>query len=392
MKTKTGPSIDRAAFEKLRRIAPNLLESRRAGADGDWRARPLPEELAFKLTNRCDLRCDHCYQWNDSGYHHGLSAAQLRGDLDLAIIAKVLAATRPLKSNVILWGGEPLVYRDWDGLVELLVAEERWTSVCTNGTQIERRLGSLLRLSERLEMVIAVDGFEAEHDALRGKGAYQRMMKGLRALVAQRKAGAFRGEITVNCVFQDSMVERLFDLVSHLQDEGIDTLYLSFPWYLADEAAAMMDAHVAAHFPWLMTPGGGGRQPSWHSYTFRLDPARFNALHAQLDRIDAAQWRVKVRYNPELHGDEMREFLLGSHRPAQGKTRCLSLRSRMDIFPGGEVVSCKFFPEFSVGNLTQAEVAEVWHGSRFTQVRETISRCGLMPACSKCPLLYTRGA
>jgi radical SAM protein with 4Fe4S-binding SPASM domain len=388
MNPKSGPKLDRTAFEKLRRIAPNLLESRRAGENNDWHARQLPEEVAFKLTNRCDLRCDHCYQWNDNGYHHGLAAAEKRGDLDLSIIAKVLTATRPLKSNVFLWGGEPLVYRDWDGLVDLLVAEERWTSVCTNGTQIERRLGSLLRLSERLELVIAVDGFEAEHDALRGKGSYQRMMKGLRALVAEKKAGAYRGEITVNCVFQDAMVDRLFDLVRLLQEEGVDTVYLSFPWYLADETSAMMDDHVAAHFPWLKP----GRTPSWHSYKFRLDPARIDTLRAELARIDAAEWRMKVRYNPALQGDEMREFLQGSHRPAQNKTRCLSLRTRMDVFPNGEVVSCKFFPELAVGNLGTAEVADVWHGSRFDQVRETVSRCGLMPVCSKCSLLYTRGA
>ncbi len=384
----TAPKLDRTAFEKLRRIAPNILDSRREGQQDDWHARPLPEEVSFKLTNRCDLRCGHCYQWNDSGYHHGLGAAEKRGDLDLALVAKVLTATRALKSNIYLWGGEPLVYRDWDGLVALLVAEQRWTSVCTNGTQLERRMDSLLRLSERLELVIAVDGLEPQHDALRGKGAYQRMMKGLRALVAQKKAGAYRGELTVNCVFQDSMVDRLFELVTLLQDEGVDTVYLSFPWFLSGEAAARMDDHVAAHFPWLKR----GATPSWHSYTFRLDPARIDALRAQLARIDAADWRIKVRYNPALQGEELREFLQGSHRPAQNKTRCLALRTRMDVFPSGEVVSCKFFPEFAVGNLAQAQVEEGWRGGAFDQVRETVSRHGLMPACSKCPLLYTRGA
>jgi radical SAM protein with 4Fe4S-binding SPASM domain len=64
----------------------------------------------------------------------------------------------------------------------------------------------------------------------------------------------------------------------------------------------------------------------------------------------------------------------------------------MDVFPDGEVVSCKFFPEFRVGNLHEAGVEEVWKGQRFDQVRETVSRCGLMPVCAKCPLLYTRGA
>ena len=64
----------------------------------------------------------------------------------------------------------------------------------------------------------------------------------------------------------------------------------------------------------------------------------------------------------------------------------------MDVFPDGEVVSCKFFPEFRVGNLQQESVLDVWHGARFNQVRETVSSCGLMPVCAKCNLLYTRGA
>src|SRR3954451_10403760 len=137
------PPLDPIAFEKLRRIAPNQLAARRDASD--WRARPLPEEIAFKLTNRCDLRCSHCYQWSEEGYHRSLPLAERGGDLSLSVIAQALEATREIRSNVFLWGGEPLVYRDWDGLVELLAAYERWTSICTNGTLVDRRLESLLR-------------------------------------------------------------------------------------------------------------------------------------------------------------------------------------------------------------------------------------------------------
>lgn len=387
MTTQTRPKLDRAAFEKVRRIAPNLLAARRGGEG--WRARPLPEEVSFKLTNRCDLRCGHCYQWNEQGYHHGLAG----GDLDLAVIEKVLAATCNLKSIVYLWGGEPLVYRQWDKLVDLLERDRRWTSICTNGTMIERRLESLLRISERLELVVAVDGFEEEHNALRGQGVFARMMRGLRALIEAKRAGRYHGEITVNCVFQDSMVGKLHDLVEMLDGIGVETIYLSFPWHLSDATSARMDAHVAEHFPWLELPRG--RQTSWHSYKFKLEPGRLNILRDDLARIDAGiaadRWRVKLRYNPQLAPGELADFLAGSDRPAQGKTHCVVHRTRMDIFPGGDVVSCKFFPEFTVGNLTNADVADVWHGALYNQVRETVARCGLMPVCAKCNLLYTRG-
>ena len=70
-------------------------------------------------------------------------------------------------------------------------------------------------------MFIALDGFETEHDALRGALAWRRAMKGLRRLVHEREAGNYRGEVTVNCVFQDSMVGKLFDFVTFVQDEEL---------------------------------------------------------------------------------------------------------------------------------------------------------------------------
>ena len=381
--------VDRKAFEKLRRIAPNQLAARRE--PGEWRARPLPEEVAFKLTNRCDLRCSHCYQWNEEdGYHHSLMRADSRvsRDLPLGIVAKVLEATRELRSNVFLWGGEPFVYREWDGLLTLLAAHERWTSICTNGTLVDRRLDSLLPLSSHLEMSISIDGFELEHDALRGAGAYARTLGGLRALLRCKQDGGYRGEISVNCVIGDAMVPRLFDFVAFLESEGVETIYLSFPWYISDRTSAMMDGYFAEHFPDRTAPA----HPSWHSFKFRLDPGRLPELRAALARVDGADWRVKVRYNPALGTDEVHDFILGSDKPAQNKTKCLALRTRLDVFPNADVVSCKFFPEFTVGNLKDADVSDVWHGQPYDDVRETVATCGLMPICAKCNLLYTRGA
>jgi radical SAM protein with 4Fe4S-binding SPASM domain len=216
-------------------------------------------------------------------------------------------------------------------------------------------------------------------------------MRGLSALLARKKEGSYRGEITVNCVMLGATVPRLFEMVAFLEELGVDTVYLSYPWYISDKTAALMDDYVAAHAGSLRLPPAAGT-PSWYSYRAGIDLSLIDALQAQLDRVDAAGFRIKVRYNPELKREELRDFLLGSHKPAQGKTRCLSLRTRMDVFPGGEVVSCKFFPELMVGDLRDTEVEAAWRGERFDRVRETVARCGLMPVCAKCNLLYTRGA
>jgi radical SAM protein with 4Fe4S-binding SPASM domain len=378
--------IDEAAFAKLRRIAPHQLAARRDA--GEWRAQPLPEEIAFKLTNRCDLRCAHCYQWSDEGYHHRLPRVDQKDDLPLAVVEKVLTATRALRSNVFLWGGEPLVYRHWDGLVELLASDERWTSICTNGTLIEQRLPSLLRLSHHLELSLSLDGFAAEHDALRGAGSFARTLGGLRLLAARKCDGAYAGELSVNCVISNEMVSRLCDFVAFLDAEGVETLYLSFPWYISGATAAMMDASFRERFPERPTPV----RASWHSYSFKLDPGRLDALRAELARVDAARFRLALRYNPALADEDLADFIAGSHRPAQNKSRCLALGTRLDVCPSGEAVSCKFFPELTVGNLRDASVEEVWHGAPYERIRESVATAGLMPVCAKCNLLYTRGA
>ena len=384
---KSGPVVDRVAFEKLRRVAPSALAARRARHV----VQPLPDEISFKLTNRCNLRCHHCYEWSEDGYHRNLEAEERNRDLDIGVVAKMLDATRENRANVFLWGGEPLFYSHWDELIELLAEHQRWTSVCTNGVYIEKRLDSLSTISDRLEMFIALDGFEAEHDTLRGALSWRRTMKGLRRLIHEREAGNYRGEVTINCVFQDSMVGKLFDFVTFLQDEGVDAVYLSYPWHISQRTAALMDDYVAEHLPGVAArvPRGSG---SWHSFTFGLDLAAIDNLRSDLARIDNADWRTKVRYNPEVDDASLEEFLAGSERPASGRTRCVSINSRLDVLPSGEAITCKLFPELAVGALDSAGVADVWHGPRLEELRATVDQHGLMPVCSKCPVLYARGA
>jgi MoaA/NifB/PqqE/SkfB family radical SAM enzyme len=292
---------------------------------------------------------------------------------------------------VFLWGGEPLFYSHWDDLVELLAEHRRWTSVCTNGVYIEKRLDSLLTISDRLEMFIALDGFEAEHDALRGALSWRRTMKGLRRLIHERQAGNYRGEVTVNCVFQDSMVGKLFDFVTLLQDEGVDAVYLSYPWHISPRTAALMDDYVAEHLPSVAArvPRGTG---SWHSFTFGLNPSLISDLRTDLARIDTADWRTKVRYNPEVDDASLEGFLAGSDQPASGRTRCLAINSRLDVLPSGEAITCKLWPELAVGRIDTSGVADVWHGRQLEDLRQTVEQHGLMPICSKCPVLYARGA
>jgi len=392
MKPSSDVVLDRATFGRMKRIMPTYLAARRKGSRAG-RVRPLPDEIAFKLTNQCNLRCAHCYQWGEDGHHRALELAEQRRHLDFGVVERVFEGTRERRSNVYLWGGEPLLYRHWQELTELLERDPRWTTICTNGFFLEQRLDSLLRISPRLELDIAVDGLEREHDALRGEGAFARTMRGIEILLDRKRRGDYRGEITVNCVITDPLVPRIVEVVELWERVGIDTVYLGLPWFLSASATAEMDRYVEKNLPWIYDESlGNPAPPSWRSYAYQTHAEVAPSLLAGLAEVNRRPWKIKVRYNPALDEEDFPDFLGGSERPAAGKSRCLAILSRMDVLPNGDVVSCKFFPESAVGNLLEQEPAAIWKGRRFERVRETLDRCGLMPVCAKCSLLYSRGA
>ena len=98
-----------------------------------------------------------------------------------------------------------------------------------------------------------------------------------------------------------------------------------------------------------------------------------------------------MRYNPEVDDASLEAFIDGSDRPASGRTRCASINSRFDVLPSGEAITCKLFPELAVGQLATSGVAELWHGTKLEELRQTVDQHGLMPVCAKCPMLYARG-
>lgn len=88
----------------LKRTIRNTLETKRNMEKIAGYATPLPESVGIKLTNQCNLRCKHCYQWNDTGYHHFMTPEQQREQLDFGLLEKLILETEPAKSRLYIWG------------------------------------------------------------------------------------------------------------------------------------------------------------------------------------------------------------------------------------------------------------------------------------------------
>lgn len=350
----------------------------------------LPYEIGLKLTNRCDLRCTHCFQWNDEGYHKHLDKPEVKkeGDLSIDIVRHLFETTRASKSLLYLWGGEPMIYTHWNELVELLAEDPRETVICTNGLSIKKHLDSLLRISENLTVLVSVEGPEEQHDKLRGKNTFRRIMDNLNTLLEAQAQGLYHGYVSIAAVFSNDLIPRLYEFCDYFDDKGIDTLYINYPWYIPEEAAAQMDAFFRDNFAWMGTDKGW--RNTWHSFDFHLSPELLDVLFDQLEMIGQRNWNIRIRFQPELDPQDVKGFVEGDAKPGQKRTRCLGISNRIDLLPNGKVTPCKKFTEFIVGDLNHNTLTEVWHGEDFRKFRE-IHNNTLMDICSKCEILYANG-
>jgi hypothetical protein len=177
------------------------------------------DDLWFQVAGTlCNLTCHHCFI-SCSPHNHNF------GFLDLDTVRRTLEESVRLGvKEYYFTGGEPFLNRDMVPILELTLTYGPAT-VLTNGTVLrEEWLGRLRRAevagSYSLEFRVSIDGFTAaSNDAVRGGGTFERILQGIRRLVAHD----FLPIITVTQTDEADDPAALFDgFVELLRANGYD--------------------------------------------------------------------------------------------------------------------------------------------------------------------------
>jgi len=130
---------------------------------------PSLRYLLVHLTDRCTLRCRHCFIGPQTG-----------ADLPLAEVLRLADEFAVLQGlRFIVSGGEPLMHRHFWRLNDRLPAYPFRSILLTNGTLLDRQAARALRFHE---VQVSLDGPQRAHDALRGTGSFRRAIAALRHL------------------------------------------------------------------------------------------------------------------------------------------------------------------------------------------------------------------
>ncbi len=184
-----------------------------------------PLVLMLEPLFRCNLACSGC------------------GKIDYpdAILNKRLSVEECLQAvdecgapMVSIPGGEPLLHKEIDQIVEGIIARKKFVYLCTNALLLKKKM-DLFKPSPYLTFSVHLDGLKEEHDkSVSQEGVFDRAVEAIQEAVKR----GFR--VTVNCtLFNNAEPERVADFFDYVKTLGVEGVTVS-PGY-AYERAPMQD-------------------------------------------------------------------------------------------------------------------------------------------------------
>ena len=131
---------------------------------------------------------------------------------------------------VVIAGGEPLLHREIDRIVEGAIARKKFVIVCTNALLLEKKM-ELFKPSKWFSWSVHLDGGKDEHDAsVCQTGVYDRAV----AAIAESKRRGFRTIINAT-LFNNAKPEKVASFFDDVMHMGVDGISVS-PGYAYERA------------------------------------------------------------------------------------------------------------------------------------------------------------
>lgn len=133
--------------------------------------------IQFQYNYTCNFLCDHCSVKKFQGKKDGKTFS-LDDVRELSRQAHEMGL-----ANIVITGGEPLVFQDYDALVEAIDPQKFYISSDTNGWLLDIKKAKHLKKIGVDKIQLSIDSLDAqEHDSFRkAKGSNERAMKAVDA-------------------------------------------------------------------------------------------------------------------------------------------------------------------------------------------------------------------
>ncbi len=315
--------------------------------------------VVWNMTNRCNLRCRHCYiEAEDKAYGGELTTAEAKTFID---------DLADMKVPVLLFsGGEPLLRDDLYELGAYAAARGIRPVISTNGTLITPEAARRIKEAGFQYVGVSIDGDEEVHDFFRGrKGCFAETLQGIRnSLAAGNKTGV---RFTANKLNRHTL-PAILDLVEREKIERFCMYHLVY----AGRGKDMADLDTTAEEKRQTIDLLIDRTLDFHRRGVECEILTTDN-HADgvyiLQHIERTQpERVEeVRQLLTLHGG------------------CSAGEKMANVDPRGNVHACQFWGHVTLGNVRERPFSAIWRHDRGEFLTELRGKAGkLKGRCGEC--------
>ena len=341
-----------------------------------------PETVDLFLTYRCNLRCKMCGQWGVAGTSKDMSPEELKSELSLDEIYKIINDIKTFKPNVTLFGGEPLMYSNWEKVVSRIKQEGMRCNMITNGILLEKYANSIIDLGVD-EIIFSLDGPREVHDEVRGaKGTFDRASRGLKLIRdIKRKSGTSKPVVSISSTIFEINYKRLDELISIAEELMASTITFHHLIFLSQERYNQHNNIFKGYYGMVCNDWKGFVRDS-------LPDIDADFFIRKMEDIKKRDSKVKIAFYPNFTDEEVRRYYTEFDFVSSGYgKRCLSPWMVSYIFPDGSVRPCQSL-NFSAGNVRDSTFSRIWNNEKYMRFRKITKKEKKYPVCTRCTELY----
>lgn len=335
--------IDRARAELSDRLGPDRLDS-----------------VHLALTYRCNLACRTCGSWR-------ISKEAGNREMDLADFFRIVDELPGLGvRDVYLVGSEVVLFAGWLDVLRRVRSYGMNCMLLTNALLFDRDLAAELMSARPSQVTVSIDGDAATHDRLRGKKSFAGAVRGLEELTRARDERSPETGIGVHMTLSHQNVHLVRMVADFAFERRLDfsvqpVSYASAE--LIDASTVFGEAAATNRF-----------RPAVGFGLTREDLVLLKKTHAALIR--------EGRFVASLHlVTSLPVAALANGQYPIGA--CQSIRHELCIEPDGRVITCANVDAFTIGNVNEQSLGEIWASERRARLAKAL-RNERPPICATC--------
>lgn len=282
-----------------------------------------PIKIQWKITNKCNLKCKHCYLGKLDGFELPFEKADEIADT--IINSNVMEVT--------ISGGECLTYKGIEKIIKKFLINGIKVDVFTNALLLKNvldKIDSDILNKSALLFYVSVDGLKSSHEQIRGKNTFDKTIENIKYAIEKGYP------VVTNTVINKINYCDIMDMIVLLKQMGVKDVQLSN----------------------LIVQGSADN-------SMKISLSEQMALKEKINDLYKEHPEFGYIYYSEVpDSDGVRKvYSLSNGKKdfiGNDNWKCTAGVARVTIDSNGKVYCCPFIKDSYLGNLNKENLSEVW--------------------------------